>query len=533
MTTTVETPLRAAIYVRISLDRDGEEKGITRQREDGHKLIANRGYVLAEGCEFEDNDISAAKGDERPGYLALMKAAQRGRFDVIVVFQMSRLWRNRRERAEGIELLKKAGVSVAVCKGQDLDLSTAYGRGVAGMLGEFDTMESEVKGERVAREKLQALQNGRHLGGPRPFGWQVVPDPARKGTKDEHRAVLPEVDDREAAIIRELAAAVLDDGRSCWALAKELNERGVMTVRGSRWEVTSVRNLLLRERNYGRVTISDKRGEVLAEGTWPAIASGGWVFDEAMHRRLVTVLRDPARRQPHGGNRVKYLLSGIAVCGKCQAELERPLVDAVRMGSGTASSKGADGRRYYRTVYRCSAKEHLFRSVEVADKAVTGRVFAILAAMTPAARLALVRGRDIDPELSDQAARLRRQLDELLDMWQEGEITRAQHRDRSARIKRELTRLEKAMSADTGSPALADLASADDVPKVWADMPLDRRRAAVAELVTVTVLPGHSGSKASLLGEEVTPEQAGLDVTYNGDPADLSIFGHGPLSDVG
>ena len=31
----------------------------------------------------------------------------------------------------------------------DLDLSTAYGRGMAGMLGEVDTMEVEIKGERT------------------------------------------------------------------------------------------------------------------------------------------------------------------------------------------------------------------------------------------------------------------------------------------------------------------------------------------------------------------------------------------------
>ena len=94
-----------------------------------------------------------------------MKAARRGEFDVIVVFQMSRLWGNRRERAKGIEVLRETGVSVAVCKGQDLDLSTAYGRGVAGMLGEFDTMESEVKGERVAGRSCRRWRRGVTLAG--------------------------------------------------------------------------------------------------------------------------------------------------------------------------------------------------------------------------------------------------------------------------------------------------------------------------------------------------------------------------------
>ena len=41
-------------------------------------------------------------------------------------------------------------------------------------------MESEVKGERVAREKLQAVEEGRHLGGPRPFGWRLRGGPGSR-----------------------------------------------------------------------------------------------------------------------------------------------------------------------------------------------------------------------------------------------------------------------------------------------------------------------------------------------------------------
>ena len=56
-----------------------------------------------------DNDISALNGEHRPAYEAVMAAAARGEIDVILVFQTSRFWRNRGERAEGIEVLRKAG----------------------------------------------------------------------------------------------------------------------------------------------------------------------------------------------------------------------------------------------------------------------------------------------------------------------------------------------------------------------------------------------------------------------------------------
>ena len=99
---------------------------------------------------YTDNDISALKGQERPGYDEMMTDAVHGEFDWIVSYGLSRLWRNRKERAEAIDTLSKARISVALVKGSDLDLTSAAGRMYAGVLGEFDTAESEIKAERVA-----------------------------------------------------------------------------------------------------------------------------------------------------------------------------------------------------------------------------------------------------------------------------------------------------------------------------------------------------------------------------------------------
>src|SRR5215213_968645 len=81
---------RAALYCRISSDKADDELGVTRQREDGEKLCAMRGFDLVE--TFVDNDTSAMKGALRPRYRDLMEAVDRGEVDVIVVWQLSRLW---------------------------------------------------------------------------------------------------------------------------------------------------------------------------------------------------------------------------------------------------------------------------------------------------------------------------------------------------------------------------------------------------------------------------------------------------------
>jgi DNA invertase Pin-like site-specific DNA recombinase len=229
------------------MDRDDTEKGVGRQREDAEALAASRGYQIEDRYRFTDNDVSASNGDYRPGYAALMDAAARGELDVIIVWQLSRLWRNRRERAGGIDMLKRAGVPVAACKGMDLDLSTSYGRMMGDIMGAADTWESEVKGERVTAAQIQAAAAGRWTGGTRPFGWDLLTDPAAKGTKTEHRLVVPVLNEAEAAEVRRLATALLS-GRSLGMLVKDLNDRGIRTTWGGRWTPASLRKVLTRSR---------------------------------------------------------------------------------------------------------------------------------------------------------------------------------------------------------------------------------------------------------------------------------------------
>ena len=137
---------RVAIYARISEDTQGDAAGVERQLTDARELAATRGWRVI--AEHSDNDISALTGKRRPGYEQILELVRAGKLDHVIVWQTSRLLRNRKERAEAIELFGHQRVGIITVKGQDLDLSTAYGRGMAGLLGEFDTMESEVKSER-------------------------------------------------------------------------------------------------------------------------------------------------------------------------------------------------------------------------------------------------------------------------------------------------------------------------------------------------------------------------------------------------
>jgi len=178
----MESLVRCARYARISLDKAGDEHGVANQLADQQRVADTSGFVIVR--TEVDNDISALNGKHRPGYEAVIAAAARGEIDAILVFQTSRFWRNRRERAEGIEILRKAGVSLIATKGPSLDMSTAYGRGMAGLLGEFDTMESEVKAERQQLAAFHRAENGQPPAGVRLTGYTMA------GVVVEHEAAV-------------------------------------------------------------------------------------------------------------------------------------------------------------------------------------------------------------------------------------------------------------------------------------------------------------------------------------------------------
>jgi DNA invertase Pin-like site-specific DNA recombinase len=499
----------AARYHRISADKAGDEHGVENQQTLTAKLAAERGYVLtsAHGPDdepgvFTDNDVSAYKNKHRPGYEALLAAAQRGDFNVIVVRHLDRLWANRVALARGMEILGKAGVSVACVKGQDIDLSNAQGQLMCDILGAVGQYERAIKGERGVGGQREAAAKGLHLGGPRPFGWNLVADPARADSLNRAYAmanVSPVVNAGEAREIIRCAHAVLA-GRSLRSLAGELNAAGYSPpARKGRkrqgtegkWDTGNLRTVLLRERNFGTVIFNEER----FDGVWPALTftddSGEHVFDEALHRKVTAKLTAPERlTRPDPAPTARFLLSGIARCGVCG--------EPVRAG----------GRRGYKD-------DHVSRSTEAADHVVSEWLIGRLEAMPIEDRARLLGSDEPSGPDADEAARLRAKIATVQDGLLDGTFTKAEATGRIKALRASLTAAERRMARVTRKPVIAALLTAQDPRKAWAALPLDRKRAVLRELAVITILPSARGKTLSKYGSWTSPEAIGITVEWN------------------
>ena len=124
--------MRAAIYARISEDRDETQLGVGRQLEDCERLADARGWDVAE--RYIDNDLSAWKGGRRPDYLRMLEDIESGSIDAVAVYHADRLHRQPRELEDFIRLADRRGTALASVTG-DYDLATGDGRMRARIIG--------------------------------------------------------------------------------------------------------------------------------------------------------------------------------------------------------------------------------------------------------------------------------------------------------------------------------------------------------------------------------------------------------------
>jgi site-specific DNA recombinase len=476
------------LYARISEDPLGLERGVTRQLDDGRALVLSRGWEAV--GEYVDNDLSALSGKRRPQYEALMAAVDAGEVDRIVTYMQSRLWRNRKERADAIERLRARRVGVVCVRGPELDLSSATGRMLAGLLGEFDTHESEVKGERVARAALARAQLG-HANGAVLYGWRREYDSDARGRVTGFRDVE---DEDEAVVVREIVARLLDS-EGLRSLATDLNRRGVPAPQGGVWAHTSVRKIALRPANVARRI---HNGDDVGPAAWPAI------IDEDVHERVVALLTDPDRHQRsvdalvhHGAATRRYLLTyGIGSCGVCGGVLRgitKRIKRRVARERSAANPEGVVVAAH--PMYVCDAKACVGRNRERVDDFV-GAVVVERLSRPDAVDLLRPEPVDVDEMAAGDARELRQRLDDAAEDYAAGLIDREQLRRITAQLQPRLASAEDARRRRRGpaSPDLAGLLQGGEIPGRWDALPLLGKRAVLDELCRVVLLPTRKGA---------------------------------------
>jgi site-specific DNA recombinase len=394
-----------ARYLRLSNAEAAEIRGLTKaerialtnRKLDDH-LAEQTAWLDARGLPYDDDlifrdaGLSASKRHvRRPAWEAMMAAARAGQIAGITIVAIDRFTRDVSTMENLILLADTTDVQIGGPRAGRLDLTTYEGISQARGAAQQAAAEVLALSFRV-REKLEVqARKGKALG-PRTFGFRPVAD---KWTYE-----LPQVPE-EVEVLREVAGRFLA-GEPLMRLCADLNERGVLTVRGNPWQPTSLARTLGRDR-YG--------GRVMLNGEHVATMPGEPVFDAEMFAAVKALLAGRRRgARPTDG----YVLTGVLLCAECKLTM-----------MGATGPKLADGSTPRR--YRCSPLSGgCTRSIaaQPIEDLVEARMVALMADENNAARIVAdrVHAQDARREAEAKVTNVRRQLVTLASKWGAGEM---------------------------------------------------------------------------------------------------------------
>jgi site-specific DNA recombinase len=426
----------------------------------------------------------------RPRYDALLAAVADGRLRAVAAWGQDRLCRKPGQFEEFRNIAKANSVLFATRSGIK---NLARAADTFNARNEVNAAAYEVENmvERMIEKFEELAGEGRAWWPRRPFGYTMP----RRGEK-RGQWYPPELVKREADAIRQ-AYADVRAGRSLKAIAREWNSAGLRTPAtpgcecepapdefpcntcnrkrrampdGTQWSGMAIRQLLLAPRNAAQRTY---HGEIVGEADWPAIVS------EQVWRGAVSKLTDPARLTPGGGFSAprKYLLSGIATCSECKHTL-----------SSMSPSNSPN------LVYACKNPGCLKvrRRMSDVDAWVTAH---IVTALTRDIDVLTAR-RDVDT--TDLLARLQEiegDKNQAAAMVASKQITLSQLAIINADYDREVTEIQARMRDSEKIAVLEDFIGVSDVAAKFDSIGLDRRRAVINLLCTVTVHPGQAARR--------------------------------------
>jgi site-specific DNA recombinase len=443
------------VYGRVSQDRS-EGKSVDDQLAECRAWAQREGWRVI--AEHRDDGVSAsryASGKARAEWQACMDLITAGRVDLLVVWEVSRATRDRAVWSALVAACLERGVRIGA-GGKVHDPSDPDDGFLLDLQGALAVRESAVTSKRIRRAVRARAAEGRPHG-KIPFGYR------REHDVTTGKTVAQVPDEATAPMVREIAQRLLG-GEALYAVAVDLNSRGLSAPCGGRWDLTQVKRVAISPTNAG---LRSHLGEIIGLAKWPALIS------EADHRMLVAKLTDPARKSWRDGS-VKHLLVGIAECGVCGAPCRRV------KNRNTPS-------------YACGKGFCVVRSQVHLDEFVTQVVVVRLS--QPDVWELFISTEDTEAaEAVEQARILRARLTAFYDQAAEGKLTPTGLVRIERRLLDQIKAAERRAQPRSMPTVLTDIAGPDAVA-AWAALSVPQRREVVRALLVPRIMPTGKGTR--------------------------------------
>jgi site-specific DNA recombinase len=266
----------AAIYARVSSERQREEHTIDSQRAALTQYASVHDYVVPELWVFTDEGYSGATL-ARPGLDRVRDLAAEGQIETLLVYSPDRLSRKYAYQVLLIEEMGRRGVEVVFLR--SIRATTPEEQ----LLVQFQGMIAEYERAQIA-ERTRRGKRHRALAGTvsvlcgAPYGYRYV-------RKTESCAAYYEVLESEAEIVRQVYQRYTQDSLSIGAITRWLNDHKVPTrKRVGRWERSTVWAMLRNPAYRGTACFGKTTKAPRQRITRPLRQRGGYSPRESSNR---------------------------------------------------------------------------------------------------------------------------------------------------------------------------------------------------------------------------------------------------------
>ena len=219
--------MQAIGYVRVSTDKQAE-RGCSLDAQ-AEKI---RAMAVVHGAELLDIIVDggeSAKSLQRPGMERLLALVDSKKVDTVIIAKLDRLTRSVKDLCVLLEQFERRGVAL-ISVAESLDTGSAAGRLVLNIMTAVSQWEREAIGERT-RDAMGHKRRQCERIGNIAFGYRLAADGVHVEPDDTEQAAL--------ARIRELRPSY-----TLREIARDLNEQGLRTRRGSAWRHEYVKRIV-------------------------------------------------------------------------------------------------------------------------------------------------------------------------------------------------------------------------------------------------------------------------------------------------
>ena len=325
---------RAALAYRVSTKGQVDHDDIPMQKIDCRKFAQKQGWRVVK--EVAEKGVSGSKvsASKRDAIQQLKEEAANGEFDILLVYMFDRLGRIESETPFVLEWFVQHGIEMWSTHEGQQKIET-HGDKLMNYIRFWQAAgESEKTSIRTRDRIRQIVSSGHYTGGFVCYGYQLV-DQGRRNKRDKPVMDLV-INEEEATWVRELFYKVIQEGTSGYALAEMLNNRGLRTRAGAKFQSSNIIRIIRHEGYTGYIITKNARSEYIKE----LQIIDRETFDKAndiINRRKAK--SEQERKIAHTSQN-PTLLAGIVYCAHCGAKMSGFMhTDRYKLADGSIREK--------------------------------------------------------------------------------------------------------------------------------------------------------------------------------------------------